>query len=197
MQTTPYRRESLPLRFTRTYVWSTRFLQSFALLVARLGFGFSLFLAGRGHLQNVAGMVERFTKWNIPMPEASVYLSAYTEMIGGLMLMAGLFTRLVSLPLLFNFVVAYLTASIDKVKGVVNMPGDSEKWGDILDDAAFPFLVISLVFLAFGAGKVSIDFVIKRLIFGRDDLSTRRRVEVVEVEPRVVEVPDQARFTER
>ena len=60
-------------------------------------------------------MIERFTSWGVPMPKVSVYVSGYTEMIGGLLLMVGLATRLVSLTLVFNFIVAFLTASKEKV----------------------------------------------------------------------------------
>jgi putative oxidoreductase len=157
----------LPLAASRRFVWTASYLQSAALLLARLGFGFSLFITGRGHLHNVDTMIERFTSWGVPMPKVSVYVSAYTEMIGGLLIMVGLATRLVSLALVFNFIVAYLTASKDKVHAVIHGPFSADNWGDILDDAAFPFLIIMLVFLAFGPGKASLDCLIKRLVFKR------------------------------
>ena len=71
-----------------------------------------------------------------------------------------------SSALVFNFIVAYLTASKDKVHDVIHGPFSSDNWGAILDDNAFPFLIISLVFLAFGPGKASLDYLIKRLVFG-------------------------------
>ena len=58
--------------------------------------------------------------------------------------------------LVFNFIVAYLTASKEKVHNVVHSPFSADNWGEILDDSAFP-LIILLVFLAFGPGKASLN----------------------------------------
>jgi len=106
--------EALPLLASRKFVSTASYLQSTALLLARLGFGFSLFITGRGHLHNVDTMIERFTSWGVPAPKFSVYVSGYTEMICGILLMVGLATRLASLTLVFNFIVAFLTASKEK-----------------------------------------------------------------------------------
>lgn len=162
------RHDALPYRTGNAFSATASYLQSTALLLARLGFGFSLFLTGRGHLRNVEKMIERFTEWNVPYPKLSVYVSGWTELVCGLLLMVGLFTRPAALVLVFNFVVAYLTASSEKVKAVRDSLLSSEKWGEVLDDAAFPFLMISLIFLAFGAGKASLDYLLRRVVFTRD-----------------------------
>src|SRR5437773_10405474 len=91
-------------------VWGGSWLQSLALLIPRLGWGWVLYLSGYRHLHHVPAMVERFTGWGIPYPRMSVYVSGTTEMVGGVLLLLGLGTRLISLPLLFNFIVAYATA---------------------------------------------------------------------------------------
>src|SRR4051812_25562726 len=164
--------EALPLMASRKFVSTASYLQSTALLLARLGFGFSLFISGRGHLHNADTMIERFTSWGVPMPKVSVYVSGYTEMICGILLMVGLATRLASLTLVFNFIVAYLTASKEKVHNVLHGPFSADNWGEILDDAAFPFLIISLIFVAFGPGKASLDYLIKRLVFRPEPKAT-------------------------
>jgi len=73
------------------------------------GMGLELFESGRAHLSNVPAMVERFQSWGVPLPHLNVYISAYTEMFGGILLMAGPASRLIAIPLFFNFCVAYLT----------------------------------------------------------------------------------------
>ena len=55
------------------------------LLLIRLACGWELFESGRAHLDNVPTMVERFHQWGIPWPHLNVYISGYTEMIGGLL----------------------------------------------------------------------------------------------------------------
>jgi uncharacterized membrane protein YphA (DoxX/SURF4 family) len=89
-----------------------------------------------------------------------------------MLLMLGLATRLISVPLVFNFLVAILTAGAANVKqaflgGDLLEPNyDAGHLGGleaIVDDTAFPFLLTSLATLTFGAGKVSLDYVIYRL----------------------------------
>lgn len=130
-------------------------LAQVVLLIFRLAWGLELIQSGRGHLQNVDQMVVRFTNWGVPFPHVNVYISAGTEIVGGVLLMLGLATRLISIPLFFNFVVAYLTASRDAVANFFSNPNG------IIDDTAFPFLVTTLVMLAFGPGVISLDAIIR------------------------------------
>ena len=92
------------------------------LLIIRLAWGWELFESGRSHLMNVEKTTEFFQSLNIPMPHASVIISGTTEMVGGICWMLGLFTRLISIPLFFNFCVAYLTASRPAVVGIFHDP---------------------------------------------------------------------------
>jgi putative oxidoreductase len=142
-------------------------LQSLVLLFVRLCFGWELFVSGRGHLNNVDAMIKNFTDWGVPFPHINVYISAYTEMIGGLFILFGLLSRLVSVPLTFNFIVAYLTASRKTITHLLFGPGRLDAVDDFTGDAAFFFLVAALITLAFGPGKVSLDFVLSRTVFKR------------------------------
>jgi putative oxidoreductase len=54
--------------------------------------------------------------------------------------------------------VAYLTASRDTIKHLFTQNPDA-----FINDAAFPFLVISVLILAFGPGKISIDHMVLKL----------------------------------
>jgi putative oxidoreductase len=135
------------------------YLQSFVLLFIRLAWGWELWESGHGHISNVAATAKQFAEWGVPFPTLNVYISANTEMIGGILLMVGLATRLISLPLFFNFCVAYLTASSDTIKHLF-----SQNFDKFVDDTAFPFLITSLLMLAFGPGKFSLDYIIQRLL---------------------------------
>jgi putative oxidoreductase len=111
------------------------------------------------------------------MPTTSVYISGTTEMIGGALIALGLATRLVSIPLIFNFIVALTTASKSKVHELAYGPDRLKGLDDVTGDAAFPFLMLVLIVLAFGPGKASIDYILQRTIF------RRRTVVVPEVSP--------------
>jgi putative oxidoreductase len=131
-------------------------LAPIVLLLIRLSWGWELYESGHGHLQNVDEMIAKFTGWGIPHPRVNLYISAYTEMIGGILIMAGLGARLISIPIFFNFCVAYLTASRVTVLSFFRQDPSN-----FIDDSAFPFLMMSLTILAFGPGILSIDGFLK------------------------------------
>jgi putative oxidoreductase len=56
--------------------------------------------------------VGRFTKLGIPFPDVMASFVGGLEIVGGLMLMAGLLTRVIAVPLLVDMVVAMLTTKI-------------------------------------------------------------------------------------
>jgi len=132
------------------------------LLIFRLAWGWELFESGQTHLSNVPTMVARFQQWGVPLAHLNVYVSAYTEMFGGLFLMAGLASRLITIPLFFNFCVAYLTASHDTVVNFFHQDPSN-----FIDDSAFPFLITSVLIFALGPGIISADALIKHLTCGR------------------------------
>jgi putative oxidoreductase len=133
-------------------------LQSPVLLLIRLAWGYQLVESGIGHWTHVEKTAAFFESLHIPFATLNVYISATTELTGGVLLMIGLFSRIISVPLLFNFCVAYLTASRDEVKAVLHFRG----FDDFINDSAFPFLVTSLLILAFGPGKIALDALIFR-----------------------------------
>jgi putative oxidoreductase len=131
---------------------------SLVLLLIRLGWGWELVESGYGHLTHIAQTVDAFKGWGVPYPELSVHISACTELIGGILIMLGLATRFISIPLIVNFITAYATASRDEFTHLFKQDPSH-----IVDDSAFPFLVTSLLMLAFGAGMFSLDYLIVQL----------------------------------
>jgi putative oxidoreductase len=151
----------------RKYSNVASYLQSVVLLIIRLIFGYELVISASGHLHHVPDMVKNFTDWGVPLPRLNVYISAYTELIGGWLLMLGLAARLISLPLVFNFIVAYLTASKDTVHMLAFGPNHLDGVDKFFNDSAFNFLIAALVVLAFGPGRASIDYLLERTVFRR------------------------------
>jgi putative oxidoreductase len=145
------------------YRWLLRisnYLQPAVLLIIRLAWGWELYESGYGHLTHIKDTADFFTSLGIPHPVANAYISGTTELVGGILLMAGLGSRLISIPLIFNFLVAYATDAKDKLAKFF-----TEDPSNIVDYTAFPFLVAALVVLAFGPGWFSIDGILRLAIF--------------------------------
>jgi putative oxidoreductase len=143
-------------RYFRWFVPSTSFFQSLLLLIIRLYWGWAFFLAGKGKLMDLEKPTAYFQSLGIPLPHAQAILAGATECFGGLLLLAGLCARLISIPLTILLTVAYLTADLDKVKMIFS---DPDKF--VAADEFLFLLVVVLVF-AFGPGKFSVDWLIKR-----------------------------------
>jgi putative oxidoreductase len=143
--------------FQRSYRWlikAAECLQSPLLLAVRLYWGWNFFLTGRGKLMNPGKVTEFFQSLHIPFPAFNVYLAGGTECCGGLLLLAGLGSRLISLPLIFVTVIAYLTAEIDTVKHILS---DPDKF---VSADPFLFMLAAILVLAFGPGAFSLDWLI-------------------------------------
>ncbi|HEY2589586.1 MAG TPA: DoxX family protein [Tepidisphaeraceae bacterium] len=156
---------SVPARAYGTLVCGASYLQSPVLLLLRFTWGWQLVESGYGHLTHVQKTVDAFEGWGVPLPHLSVYVSGATELVGGSLLMLGLATRLISVPLVFNFIVAIVAASRSDIAGAFHKQGVLAGWDQIVNDTAFPMLMLALVMLAFGPGKVSIDYLLGRIVW--------------------------------
>ena len=126
-----------------------------AQLLVRLFVGYFFMETGWGKLHNLDGFAQRFAGWGIPYPYFNAALSAYTEFIGGWLTIFGISTRLVSIPMIINMLVAILKVN---VKHVTNIDDFVE-----LDE---PLYVLSYLWLLLsGPGLVSVDYLVSR-IFG-------------------------------
>ncbi len=145
--------------FRRAYeliVLAASYLQSPLLFFLRVYFFWQLFLTGKGKLLNIGRTAEFFGSLNIPFPLFNAYLAGATECFGGLLLVAGLASRLVAIPVAFTMIIAYLTAESEALATIFS---DPDKF---VAAAPFPFLLTALLVLAFGPGAFSVDALIKR-----------------------------------
>ncbi len=123
-------------------------VQSLTLLFVRVTCGWNFFLAGKGKLGHIEATTEFFASLSLPAPHAHAVLIGSLEMVGGLLLLSGLFTRAIAIPLAATMIVAYATAH--REEGFLSL-------SDFTDQAPFSFLVACLIAIAFGAGRYSID----------------------------------------
>ena len=150
-------------------VWSRPVCVSIVLLLMRIVYGWAFFMTGKGKLSNIPKFSAYFHELNIPFPTLNAWLVGFVECFGGLLLLAGLCSRPVALVLVINMTVAYITADWKAVAALF-------RDGDVPTFAAaapFWFLVTSFVVLALGPGWFSIDALLKRFVFGRDETQLR------------------------
>ncbi len=125
-----------------------------AQLLVRLFVGYFFMETGWGKLHNLDGFAQRFAGWGIPHPYFNAALSAYTEFIGGLLTVFGLGTRLVSIPMIINMLVAILKVNLMQVSSLDDF---SE-----LDEPLYALVYLWL--LLSGPGWVSIDYIVSRAL---------------------------------
>ncbi len=126
-------------------------LQSPFLLAVRCYWGWAFFQTGKGKLVQHAAVTEFFTSLHIPLPGLNAWMAGATECFGGLLLLAGLASRVTAIPLIVTMVVAYLTADLEGVKNIFSEP---DKF-----TAAEPFLFLfaAVIVFVFGPGAFSLD----------------------------------------
>jgi putative oxidoreductase len=132
-------------------------LQSPLLLLVRLVWGLQLVEAGYGKLTNIQKPTEYFTSIGIPFPLENAYLVGCTECFGGLFLAIGLLSRLTAIPLIINFIVAYVTTEQTALHKLLSLDSD-----DFFAAAPYLFLFAAVMVLAFGPGAYSLDYWIAR-----------------------------------
>ena len=121
-------------------------------LLVRLFVGYFFFETGWAKVADLGAMTERFSGWGIPFPDFNAGLSAYTELLGGALLLLGLATRLAAIPLCINMVVAILVVKLRNVS-------DLDEFVE-LDE---PLYALCFVWLFFsGPGRASLDHLVWR-----------------------------------
>lgn len=150
---------------TSKYTWFTAAgenLQSLFLLCVRVFWGYQFMISGISKLQNISPLIEFFQELGILWPQLTAYVVAGIEAGGGALLLLGLASRLVALPLIGVMIGAYLTADFESVQTVIEDPIN------FIRRPPFTFLLASLMVFIFGPGKVSLDYLLAKL-FGKNE----------------------------
>lgn len=131
--------------------------QSLFLLAVRVVWGWGFFETGKGKLMHWDRTVGFFTDLGIPFPSVNAAVASSTEMICGLLLLAGVCSRLVAIPLIFTMCIAYLTAEREALMSLFT--SDYDKF---FGAAPWPFMFACLIVLLFGPGKIAVDTLLAR-----------------------------------
>lgn len=132
--------------------------QDIFLLAIRTYWGWQFFQTGKGKLLNFDRTVEFFTSLNIPLPAVNAAMAGTVECLGGLLLLIGLFSRVVSLQLIVVMIVAYLTADAEALQNIFSKPDD------FTSASPFLFLLTAVIVACFGGGKLSLDTLLGKLL---------------------------------
>lgn len=124
-----------------------------ALVIIRVFAGMLILIHGKVLFdsQVMNSMADSLSKdMGMPFPLLMAYLAKGSEFFGGLLLVLGLFTRFVTIPLTITMAGALFGAHHGQITG------DGEH--------AFLFLLIFVAFFFVGSGKWSIDNLLKRIM---------------------------------
>ena len=154
--------ENLFLRFCFTiYNWIISFFsnfQSIFIFLMRLTWGYQFLIAGYGKLMHLDKITLFFEKLGIPLATTNATLVGGFEFFGGILLLVGFASRLISIPLIIIMLVAYSTAHNHIFSHFAFITNPTL----LVNEAPFAFLLTCLIVLLFGPGKISIDGYLKR-----------------------------------
>lgn len=90
--------------------------------VFRLYWGRQFIETGWGKINNIPNVTAFFATLGIPFPGWDAQFIAGLELLGGILLVLGLGSRMTAVPLTINMLVAYITADHDALFAVISDP---------------------------------------------------------------------------
>jgi len=123
------------------------------LLFFRVCWGWQFFETGKGKLGHLGDIMRYFDGLGIPAPGLNAVFVSCLECFGGLLLLVGLGARPVAFLMTISMTVAYLTADKKSLDSLEQFTAAAPFW----------FLLTSVLVVAFGPGRLSLDW----LLFGR------------------------------
>ena len=125
----------------------SEYTHSLSLLLARIAVAYGFYEPAMMKWSDIHSVAEWFGSMGIPFPTLNAYLAATTEVLGVLFLVLGLFTRLISIPLMFIMLIAILTVHLSN--------GFSAGTNGF--EIPLYYMLFLFIFFAHGAGKFSLD----------------------------------------
>jgi uncharacterized membrane protein YphA (DoxX/SURF4 family) len=126
--------------------------------------------------------VGRFTKLGMPFPHLTADFVGYLEIVGGLLLLLGLMTRLIAIPFIIEMIVAILSTKISLYLGTSPLPlppvpPQIGMWAVLHEvRSEYAQLLTTAFLLVNGPGKWSLDALLQRKRSSRQVLSRMQTV---------------------
>jgi putative oxidoreductase len=137
-------------------------LQSPFLAIIRVYWGWQIAQNGWGKLHNLTHVAEFFASLGLPAPGPTAAFVATFEFVGGILLAIGLLSRIAALGLAIDMAAAYITADREALFSFFSDPGK------FYNADPFIFLLVGLLILIFGPGKISADALRERIFRKRE-----------------------------
>jgi len=131
--------------------------QSLFLLLVRVYWGWQLAQNGWGKLHNLDNVTQFFASLGLPAPGPTAFFVSSFELVGGILLALGLFSRITALGIAVDMLVAYVTADREALFAFYSNPGKFY----VADP--YTFLFAGLLILIFGPGKMAFDTLADRI----------------------------------
>jgi len=136
-------------------------MQPVFLLLVRLYWGCQFVGTGWGKVHNLAKVTSFFTDLGIPAPGLNAAFVSGLELVGGFLLIVGLFSRPIAFMMTINMLVAYITADREALMSIFSDPGK------FYGATPYTFFFASLMILIFGPGRFSLDAILLPKLFKR------------------------------
>lgn len=133
-------------------------LKDLFLLAFRVHWGYAFIQTGLGKFNNFERTRGFFESLGIPAPALNVFMASSTELVGGTLLLLGLGSNIVPIPVIFTMIIAYLTAHPEELKSLLDYPNIDP----FLSAEPFMFLLTAVMVFLFGPGRISVDYWISR-----------------------------------
>jgi putative oxidoreductase len=112
--------------------------------------------------------IGRFTKLGMPLPHFTADFVACLEIVGGLLILSGLLTRLIAIPFIFEMIVAILSTKISLYLGTSPLPLPAAPpkvgmWAVLHEVRSEYAQLLTVLFLMInGPGRWSLDAVLSQ-----------------------------------
>lgn len=127
-------------------------LKDLPLLFLRLLLAYGFYAPALRKVQNFEGTAQWFESMNYPAPLLSAYMAGITELLGVFLLLFGLGTRIISLPLMFVMGVAIFN---------VHWAGGFSAANNGFEIPLY-YMLMLFVLAVYGSGRISLDYLISR-----------------------------------
>ena len=127
-------------------------LRSIILLFIRLVLAYGFYQPAKLKWADIGSIIDWFKTLGIPAPALNAYLAASTEAAGVVLLILGLGTRIITIPLMITMLVAIKT---------VHWANGFEAGNNGFEIPLY-YLLMLFILLVYGGGKFSIDQLLNR-----------------------------------